>query len=50
MDLDYPEQRDPEYKNPSLAGTINFAPASDLSYLEILSYPDLTHPVQKEGN
>jgi hypothetical protein len=43
------EQKDPEFKNPKLCGTLKFAKAWSLSYLDILSYPNLTDPIQMEG-
>jgi len=32
------EQTDPEFKNPSLGGRINFSDLDDLSFLEIPSF------------
>jgi len=43
------EQKDPEFKNPKLCGTLEFANAWNLSYLDILFYSNLTDPIQMEG-
>lgn len=49
MDQFHLEQTDPEFKNPKLCGTLDFAKSWKLSYLEMLFYPNLTDPVQSEG-
>lgn len=46
------EQKDPEYKNPSLGGRINFSPLDELTFLEIPSFsssPKLVDGKIQEG-